>query len=318
MSKLTWDETGKRLYETGVQKGVLYPIQDNGQYSVGVAWNGLTTVTESPSGAEATPIYADDIKYLNLLSTEEFGATIEAYTYPDEFALCDGSSEISEGVTIGQQKRKTFGLSYRTAIGNDIDGSDYGYKLHLIYGALAAPSEKAYATINDSPEAITFSWEVSTTPVNVTGFKPTASLVIDSTKVDKAKMTIIENILYGTDGTTARLPLPDEIKSILDTGTPTPISVESNPTEGASDVAVSANIVLTFNNKIVSENVVLISAAGSVIPVTKSFNADGKVLTINPNANLAASTTYLINIIGVSDIFNQTLATTVKKFTTAS
>ena len=174
MSKLVWDKTGERLYETGVDHGVLYPIQAGGLYNKGVAWNGLTAVTESPSGAEASPIYADNIKYLNLMSAEEFGATIEAYTYPDEFAECDGSAEIATGVTIGQQARKVFGLSYRTVIGNDVDSNDYGYKLHLIYGALAAPSEKGYTTINDSPEAITFSWEVSTTPVNVTGFKPTA------------------------------------------------------------------------------------------------------------------------------------------------
>lgn len=200
MSKLVWDQTGERLYETGVKKGVLYP-QTNGAYPKGVAWNGLTAVTESPSGAEATALYADDIKYLNLLSTEEFGATIEAYTYPEEFAQCDGSAAIAEGVMIGQQKRNTFGLAYSTTLGNDVDGNDFGYKLHLIYGALAAPSEKSYATINDSPEAITFSWEVSTTPVNVNGFKPTASITIDSTKVDPEKLAALEEILYGKDHT---------------------------------------------------------------------------------------------------------------------
>ena len=180
MSRLVWDKTGERLYETGVKNGVLY-IPASGVYSKGVAWNGLTAVTESPSGAEATALYADDIKYLSIISTEEFGATIEAYTYPDEFAECDGSADIADGVTIGQQTRKTFGLCYKTTIGNDVDGNGYGYKLHIIYGALASPSEKAYATINDSPEAITFSWEITTAPVNVTGAKPTASLVIDST-----------------------------------------------------------------------------------------------------------------------------------------
>lgn len=200
MSRLTWDNTGERFYETGVKNGVLYPIQSDGKYSKGVAWNGLTAVTESPSGAEATPLYADDIKYLNLISNEEFGATIEAYTYPDEFAECDGSAALTKGVMLGQQKRKTFGLCYRTSVGNDVDGSDYGYKLHLIYGCLAAPSEKAYATINDSPEAITFSWEISTTPVNVDGFKPTSQIIIDSTKLDetgKTKLTSLEDILYG-------------------------------------------------------------------------------------------------------------------------
>lgn len=214
MSKLVWDQTGERFYETGVSKGVLY-IPTNGVYDKGYAWNGLTAVTESPSGAEATPMYADDIKYLNLLSNEEFGATIEAYTYPDEFAECDGSAALAAGVYIGQQPRKTFGLCYRTVIGNDVDGNDKGYKLHMIYGALAAPSEKAYATINDSPEAITFSWEVTTTPVNVTGHKPTASIVIDSTKVDAEKLTALEKILYGDSETEARLPLPDEIAELM-------------------------------------------------------------------------------------------------------
>lgn len=214
--RLTWDDAGKRLYETGVKQGVFYPQDDNGAYPKGVAWNGLTAVTESPEGAEPTPLYADDIKYLNLLSAEEFKATVEAYTYPDEFAECDGSGSLVEGVTIGQQDRKTFGLSYRTSLGNDVKGNEYGYKLHIVYGCLAAPSEKAYATVNDSPEAITFSWEVSTTPVNVTGFKPTASLVLDSVKLGAAKMKAIEDVLYGSSEAEARLPLPDEIKSIIE------------------------------------------------------------------------------------------------------
>ena len=214
--RLTWDDAGKRLYETGVKQGVLYPQDDNGAYPKGVAWNGLTAVTESPEGAEPTPLYADDIKYLNLLSTEEFKATVEAYTYPDEFAECDGSGSLVEGVTIGQQDRKTFGLSYRTSLGNDVKGNEYGYKLHIVYGCLAAPSEKAYATVNDSPEAITFSCEVSTTTVNVTGFKPKASLVLDSVKLGAAKMKAIEDVLYGSSAAEARLPLPDEIKSIIE------------------------------------------------------------------------------------------------------
>ena len=214
MSKLVWDQTGERLYETGVRNGVLY-VQDGGIYPKGVAWNGLTAVTESPSGAEATALYADDIKYLNLMSNEEFGATIEAYTYPDEFAECDGSAALVAGVMLGQQKRKTFGLCYRTALGNDTEGSDYGYKLHIIYGALAAPSEKAYATINDSPEAITFSWDVSTTPVEVEGYKPTASITIDSTKVDAAQLAALEAVLYGSEDAEARLPLPGEIKTLM-------------------------------------------------------------------------------------------------------
>lgn len=216
MSKLVWDNTGERLYETGVSKGVLY-IPTGGVYSKGVAWNGLTAVTESPSGAEATPLYADDIKYLNLMSNEEFGCTIEAYTYPDEFAECDGSASLVDGVYIGQQARKTFGFCYRTVLGNDTESNDHGYKLHLVYGCLAAPSEKSYATINDSPEAITFSWEVSTTPVNVTGHKPTACITIDSTKADPTKLAALETKLYGAESTEAMLPLPDEIAQIFNT-----------------------------------------------------------------------------------------------------
>lgn len=214
---LVWDAAGKRFYETGVKKGVLYVQDSKGTYPKGVAWNGLTGVTESPSGAEANPIYADDMKYLNLYSAEEFGATIEAYTYPDEFAECDGSAELTAGVTIGQQKRKAFGMCYRTVLGNDVTGEDYGYKLHIIYGAMASPSEKAYATVNDSPEAITFSWEITTTPVNVEGMKPTASLVIDSTKVDASKLSALETILYGSESVDPRLPLPNEIKTLMST-----------------------------------------------------------------------------------------------------
>lgn len=215
MSKIVWDQTGERLYETGVDHGVLYPVQEDGTYSLGVPWNGLTGITESPSGAEATPLFADNIKYLNLVSAEDFGCTIEAYTYPDEFAECDGSASIATGVIIGQQARKTFGLCYRTLIGNDVDSNGHGYKLHLIYGCLAAPSEKGYTTVNDSPEAITFSWEVSATPVNVTGFNPTACLTIDSTKVDTDKMKAIEDALYGTDDAQPALLMPDEIVAII-------------------------------------------------------------------------------------------------------
>lgn len=215
MTKLIWDQTGSRFYETGVKQGVLYPQDSTGAYPKGVAWNGLTGVTESPSGAEPSPLYADDIKYLNLMSTEEYGCSIEAYTYPEEFAACNGEAELLSGVSVGQQKRQAFGLCWRTTVGNDIEGNEFGYKLHLVYGCLAAPSEKAYATINDSPEAITFSWEVSTTPVSVTGMKPTACLTIDSTKVAEGKMAAIEAILYGTESEEARLPLPDEIAEIM-------------------------------------------------------------------------------------------------------
>ena len=215
MAKLVWDAAGERFYETGVKNCALYLLNE-GAYTNGVAWNGITAITESPSGAEATPLYADDIKYLNLMSAEEFGATIEAYTYPDEFMACDGSAELAKGVVIGQQARKTFGLAYKTTVGNDELSNDYGYKLHLVYGCLAAPSEKAYATINDSPEAITFSWEVSTTPVNVTGAKRTSIVTIDSKKCDADKLAALEAILFGSDaGDGPRLPLPDEIKTLM-------------------------------------------------------------------------------------------------------
>ena len=215
MSKLVWDKTGERIYETGVDHGVLYVQSTDGSYPKGVVWNGLISVSESPSGGEPEALWADNMKYLNLMSAEEFGATIECYTYPDEFAECDGSAELATGVFIGQQKRKAFGMSYRTLVGNDVDSNDHGYKIHCIYGALASPSEKGYSTVNDSPEAITFSYELSTTPVNVEGFKPTACLTIDSTKVDAEKLAALEAILYGANSEEARLPLPDEIADMF-------------------------------------------------------------------------------------------------------
>lgn len=214
MSKIIWDEIGKRTYETGVEKGVLYPCSKSG-YGKGVPWNGLTAVTESPSGAEPNPLYADNIKYLNLMSNEEFGATIEAYTYPPEFEACDGSASISEGVSIGQQTRSKFGLSYVTKLGNDTEAIDYGYKIHLMYGALASPSEKGYSSINESPDAIGFSWAITTTPVEVPGFKPTASVTIDSTKVKATDLKKLEDILYGTEVNEARLPMPSELSTIF-------------------------------------------------------------------------------------------------------
>lgn len=216
MAELKWDQVGERRFETGVDRGVLYLPDNTGAYVDGVAWNGLVTVTESPSGAEASPQYADNIKYLNLVSAEEFACTIEAFTYPDEFAQCDGTAEPEPGVYIGQQNRKLFGFSYRSRVGNDLAGTDYGYKLHLVYGALAAPSEKAYGTVNDSPEAITFSWEVSTTPVEVPDFKPTALLTLDSTKLSAADLAAVEDVLYGRGAATvARLPLPAEVLTLV-------------------------------------------------------------------------------------------------------
>ncbi|MCD8119754.1 MAG: hypothetical protein LUE29_09815 [Lachnospiraceae bacterium] len=214
MAVLKWDQTGERLFETGVNKGVLFPFVDNA-YGTGVAWNGLTAVNENPSGAELTALYADNIKYLNLMSAEDFGGTIEVYTYPDEFGQCDGTASLVTGVTLAQQKRIPFGFSYQTRIGNDTDGSDYGYKIHLVYGAIASPSQKGYNTINDSPEAITFSWEFSTTPVEVSGFKPTAHIVIDSTKVTTAQLTAIETALYGSTSAESYLPLPDALATMF-------------------------------------------------------------------------------------------------------
>lgn len=218
MSKIVWDRIGEKVYETGTKHGVYYPIDSDGKYTGGVAWNGLSAVTDSPSGAEANAIYADDIKYLNLMSAEEYGATIEAYTYPDEFAESDGSAYLAKGIKIGQQKRKTFGFSYTTTIGNDVEGDDFGYKIHLVYGCLASPSEKAYQTINDSPEAVTFSWEISTTPVEVPGYKPTAVLEIDSTKTDSETLKKLEEILYGSENAEPRLPLPEEIIALVGAG----------------------------------------------------------------------------------------------------
>lgn len=217
MAKLVWDETGKRLYETGVSHGVIYPQESGGTYPKGEAWNGLTAVTDSPSGAEASPLYANNIKYLNLMSAEEFGFTIEAYTYPDAFAECNGEKTLAKGASITQQKRKAFGMSYRSILGNDTDGDSHGYKLHLVYGALAAPSEMAHNTVNDSPEATTMSWECSTTPITVDGFQPTAHIIIDSTKADPSKLAALEKILYGDDSTeaTAKLPLPAEVVQTL-------------------------------------------------------------------------------------------------------
>ena len=217
MSKLVWDAIGSRYYETGVDRGVLYPMSDDGTYETGVAWNGLISVTESPSGAEATPLYADNIKYLNLTSNEEFAGSIEAYTYPDEFAECIGCKTLTNGVVVSQQKRKMFGFSYRTLLGNDTEGTDHGYKIHIVYGALASVSEKGYSSVNESPEAMTLSWEFTTTPVAYTGFKPIAHIEIDSTKVNATALAAIEDALYGSTSTTAALPSIAELKALAET-----------------------------------------------------------------------------------------------------
>lgn len=273
MVALAWDQVGDRLYETGVDRGVLYPT-DGGVYQDGVAWNGLTTVTESPSGAEATPLYADNIKYLNLLSVEEFGGTIEAFTYPDEFGECDGTADLAPGVKAGQQARKSFGLCYRTRVGNDTDASDYGYKLHLVYGALASPSEKAFATINDTPEAITFSWEFTTTPVAVTGLKPTAVLTIDSTQVSASDLEDLEEILYGTGATDARLPLPDEVAALF-SGTQVEATA-TDPTFVASTGVITIPTVTGVQYRRADTNAVVTGT------VTIATPGDSLAITANP------------------------------------
>lgn len=273
MSRLIWDNAGERIYETGVKRGVLYPTKADGTYDTGVVWNGLSSVSESPSGAEANPIYADDQKYLELRSAEEFGATIEAYTYPAEFAICDGSAEVASGVMIGQQTRKRFGFSYRTILGNDTETDSYGYKLHLIYNAMAAPSERSYQTVNDSPEAITFSWEMTTTPIAVgDDYKPTASLTIDSTKCDMAKLAELEDILYGTSESDARLPLPAEVIQIM--GGSATVEITLNRANLKLAVGRTYNLVATTVPA--GQSITFASDADSYATVT----ANGKVTAV--------------------------------------
>lgn len=259
MSRLAWDLVGERRYETGVSNGVLYLPDSSGSYDSGFAWNGLVSVTESPSGAEANPQYADNIKYLNLISAEQFGATIEAFTYPDEFAECDGTAVPQPGIAIGQQGRKTFGLSFKTRVGNDLEGADHGYKIHLIYGAIAAPSERGYSTINESPEALTFSWEISTTPVDVPGYKPTASITIDSTKVDATALGQLEDLLYGTPGADPELPQPSDVLALF-SGTVTQVTPTAPTYNATTDTITIPNVtgvVYKINGEVVSGSVVI-------------------------------------------------------------
>lgn len=270
MTKIIWDKTGERLYETGVDHGVLYPIANDGSYETGVPWNGLTTVNETPSGAEATAIYADNIKYLSLISAEEFGATIEAFTYPVEFERSDGSATLVAGVTVGQQNRRPFGFSYRTLLGNDILGTDFGYKIHLVYNALAAPSERSRATINESPEATAMSWSVTTTPIAVTGLKPAARLTIDSTEITPEALQQIEDILYGTESSEPRMLLPDEIVAIVE-GT----LEEATPDEPA------------FNS---ATNVITIPATPNV-----QYRINGTVVPAGPRPAITQDTTVTAN-----------------------
>lgn len=292
MSKLVWDKAGEHFYETGVDRGVLYPTV-SGAYSKGVVWNGLTSVSENPSGADTSAQYADNIKYLNLVAAEEFGATIEAFTYPDEFAVCDGSAEPVRGVRIGQQTRRPFGFSYRTLMGNDLEGTEYGYQIHIVYGATASPSSRDYNTVNDSPEAITFSWEVTTTPVEVTGYKPTATLVIESTKVSLAALTALEDILYGTASTEARLPMPDEVFKIINDNSAITLTITS-PSEAT---------VFEKNVSDIQENVVFDTEDGKITGKLKyvkdftdfsenSYEQVGNFLVLNvASSDMAADVT---------------------------
>jgi hypothetical protein len=272
MTKLQWDRSGERLFETGVSRGVLYVRDNTGLYPKGVAWNGLTTVTESPSGAEANPQYADNIKYLNLRSAEEAAGTIEAFMYPDEFAACDGSAEIAPGVSVGQQNRSPFGFSYQSKIGNDIQGQDFGYKINIVYGATASPSEKAHETVNDSPEATALSWEYDSDPVEVPGLKPSATLTINSTKIPADKLKQIEDILYGTAGVDARLPLPAEIITILQGG-----AVEVEPQKPAYNASTKA---LT----IPAQTGVVFSINGDVVPAGTITLTEDTVVDAKPAA----------------------------------
>jgi hypothetical protein len=284
MTALVWDQTAQRFFETGVDQGVLY-IPHNGVYDTGYAWNGLTTVTESPSGADATAIFADNQKYLNLIATEEFGATIEAFTYPDAFAQCDGSAEPQNGVRVSQQHRAQFGLSYRTRIGNDVSGSDYGYKYHLVYGAQAAPSSKAFATVNDTPEAMAFSWVITTLATPVTGLKPTSLLVIDSTKVDPTDLTGLLNALYGTSGTSPRLPLPDEVIGMF-AGAQTvvqPLQPTFVSTTGVITIPTVTGVVYrrTDTNAIVTGTTTIAGTTGASLDIKATPSSGAYVFAVN-------------------------------------
>lgn len=318
MSKLVWDQIGERIAETGVQNGVLYGLV-NGAYPKGVAWNGLTSVNESPSGGEASPFYADNRKYLEIMSEEEFAGSIGCYTYPDEFKGCIGEVELAPGVSIGQQIHTPFGFSYRTEVVNDSLGRAYGYKLHLVYNALAGVSEREHTTINESPEFEELSYEFTTTKIDVAGAKPTAHLVIDSTKVSAESLSAVEDILYGTAVADARLPLPNEVASFFTGTAPSALALVSiNPEDDGIDIALNAPIVLTFNNKILKESVVVATEGGEIVEGNKSWNAAGTVLTFTPSTNLIVDTVYIVTVGGVVDIYGQSLAAVVKNFATVT
>lgn len=317
MTKLIWDAVGEKIAESGIKNGVLFPFSA-GAYAAGVAWNGLTSLSEAPTGAEANPFYADNQKFLEIMSAEEFAGSIGCYTYPDAFKACIGEADLATGVSIGQQNHSRFGLCYRTEVINDVDGMDHGYKLHLVYNALAGVSARDHATINDAPALEELSFDFTATKVNVTGAKPTAHLIIDSSKVSSATLATLEDILFGTAGAAPRLPLPDEIATLFTVGAPTTLALSTIvPADAATAIVVSANTVITFNNEIATEDITMMTAAGALVPVVKSWDAARKVLTLDPTSNMAAATVHLVLIDDVVDIYSQTLASVVKKFTTA-
>lgn len=317
--KIKWDQIGEKLAETGVDQGVLYPYIA-GAYATGVAWNGLTSVNEAPTGGEPNPFYADNQKYLEIMSEEEFAGSIGCYTYPDAFKPCIGEKELIAGIIVAQQSRSMFGFSYRTKIVNDVDGADHGFKIHLIYNALAGVSARDHATMNESPELEDLSYDITTTKVPVTGGKPTSHLIIDSTKIvveDAAKLQTLLDTLYGTDAIAPRLLMPDEVAAIFEGAAINAITLSTIvPADATVDVAVGENIVLTFNNKILDETISVLSAAGVVIAASHTFDAAGKILTINPTVDLALNTKYTVVVAGVVDIYGQTLAPITKSFTT--
>ncbi len=315
MAKLVWDTTGAKFAETGIKNGVLYPLS-GGVYGAGVAWNGLTSVGEAPTGAEVTPFYADNQKYLEITSAEEFAGTIGCYTYPDVFKACVGEADLSAGVSIGQQTHTKFGFAYRTEIVNDIDGLEYGYKLHLVYNSIAGISARDHTTINDSPAFEELSFDFTATKVPVTNAKPSAHLVVDSSKVNGTTLATFEDILFGTVGLAPRLPLPDEIATLFATGAPSAIALSTIvPADDAANIAVTANIVLTFNNQIASEAVVVTSNAGVLVAGAKTWDVTGKILTFDPTASLTNSASYIVTVGGVVDIYGQALTAVVKNFT---
>lgn len=318
MSKIVWDQLGERFGETGVDQGVLFPFKNNA-YEKGVPWNGLTSVNEAPTGGEPNPFYADNQKYIEIMSEEEFAGTIGCYMYPDEFKAAIGEIELAPGVTVGQQTHEMFGFSYRTKIVNDMNGADYGFKIHLVYNALAGVTARDHTTINDSPELEELSFDFTTTKVAVSGGKPTAHLVIDSTKFtaeNKAKLDNFLNILYGTESVNPRLPLPDEIAGLFEGTAPAELQVVITPNDDATEVDTDANIIFTFNTKIVKESIVVTSAEGEIVSGSKTWNSEGKILTFNPTDNLSTNTVYIITISGVVDIYNRTLAPQIINFMT--